>query len=144
MGQGVTGLGKAGAPAGDVLTVQGVAGGTPLPVSSTTETPPATATNTTVAYSVVSVVLAAANANRKHLRIYNNSTAVLWIVEGAAAVVGGAGAFPLLPASAVGAIGAAGAPGGVFTKDFPVGTEVVNGIWEAAGAGSALVSEETP
>lgn len=140
----IVGRGTAGTPNGGVLTVQGDAAGTPIPVTSTGEVQPANNTSTTVAQNAAAVTLDAADANRKGLTIYNNSTSYLWIKRGAGAAVGGNGCIPLVPASAVGALGAAGSPGGTYELNYPVYTGIITGIWEGAGAGSALISKDTP
>jgi hypothetical protein len=66
-----SGQGMAGTPAGGVTTVQGAAGMTPL---SVTETSASTAVITSVASSITSVTLLAANPSRKGFILYNNST----------------------------------------------------------------------
>lgn len=126
----VVGVGKLGAPAGDVLTIQGGPGGFPIPVAPTTEASPSTSTVVLVAQSAVVVTLAAANANRKHLILFNNSAARLfWRF--------GAGASLALFTDSIG-------PMGSTELEWPVSTQIVTGIWDAAGAGGAMVTEETP
>lgn len=126
----VVGVGKLGAPAGDVLTVQGGPGGFPVPVTPTTEAPPSTSTVTAVAQNAASVTLAAANSNRKHLIIHNNTTAKLFYRFGAAASL-------VLFSDAIG-------PKGTVELEWPVSVQLISGIWDAAGAGDAMVTEELP
>jgi len=67
----ISGAGVAGTPAGGVLSVQGVVGGTAVAVTSGTS---ATATVTSVSVTTSSVTLQAANAARLGLAIFNGST----------------------------------------------------------------------
>lgn len=132
MGTSIVGVGKPGVPAGDVVSVQGVAGGFPIPVTPT-PTNPATTTVTSVAQSGVVVTLQAALATRKMLQIYNDPQANrrLFIKHGAGAslvdytVSVPANGYYELPVCA---------GGGVYAG-------IVTGIWTAGGTGFAQVTE---
>lgn len=85
---------------------------------------------TSVGQNVASQVLLAANASRKMGTVFNDSAANLYINLGAAAVI--AGPFVVkVPA------------GGYYELPAPAYSGSVNGIWDAAGAGNARVSEQT-
>jgi hypothetical protein len=86
------------------------------------------ATEVTVAQSITSVVLLAANANRKQLLIRNNAQGnqVLYIAL-----------RPTATTSSVVAL----TKGSVFIDDIYTG--VVSGIWSAAGTGNAIVCQAT-
>jgi hypothetical protein len=118
----VQGAGTAGTPGTAVLTVQGIAGGKPMPVTTDVST---SATITSVAGSATSVSLLASNANRILATIYNESSSRLYI---ACAATASATAYTVqifpnsyweLPASYTGAI---------------------SGIWNNA-AGNARITE---
>jgi hypothetical protein len=89
----VKGAGTAGVSDTNVVTVQGIASGTALPVSSTfanmnVTTAPAgqtTATLSNVSGSASSVTLLASNANRKGATIVNDSSAILYVKFGSTA-----------------------------------------------------------
>jgi hypothetical protein len=72
----MVGVGAAGTPDAGVLTIQGITGGTSIPV---TPAPASTATITSVASTTSTVVLKAANVNRKGLVLYNNSTKTCFV-----------------------------------------------------------------
>jgi len=77
--------GAAGTPATDVVTVQGIGGGTSIPISGTVNTYPqqgTTATNTNFS-SITSAELAPASANREALTVYNEGAGTLFINVGA-------------------------------------------------------------
>jgi len=77
--------GAAGTPATDVVTVQGISGGTSIPISGTVNTYPqqgTTATNTNFS-SITSAELAPASANREALTVYNEGAGTLFINVGA-------------------------------------------------------------
>lgn len=84
----VVGAGVAGTPAGGVVSIQGVASGTPVPVSGTVTTAAptsATATLSNVASSATSVTILASNVNRKGACIANDGNKVLYLKFGATA-----------------------------------------------------------
>jgi hypothetical protein len=130
MGTSVVGIGKPGVPAGDVLSVQGVVGGTPVPTTDTSSVPPSTSTTANIAQSAVVVTIQAANVNRKGLIIHNNGTARLFIKYGAGASL----------VDFTDAIGISG----THQLEWPVSTQIITGIWEAAGGGNAKVTELLP
>jgi hypothetical protein len=78
--------GIAGTPAATVLTVQGNASGTPVPVSVAAAAGPATGTRSSVSAAVADTLLLAANTARKGATVYNDSTALLYLGLGATAV----------------------------------------------------------
>ena len=85
-----------------------------------------TAVLTSVASSVSSVTIAAANTARRMLLIYNDSTSVLYLAYAATAT---ATAFTIkLPAASL------------YEMPSPVYTGIVTGIWSSAN-GSARVTE---
>jgi len=71
--------GSAGTPATDVVSVQGVAGGTVIPVSDKGATGQGTVTSFT---STSSSVLRSSNSNRKLLTVFNEGTGTLFILLG--------------------------------------------------------------
>jgi hypothetical protein len=75
-------LGTAGTASADVITVQGIASGTPLIV---TEAKAGTATCTNVSGSASSVSLLASASTRKQATFFNDSTAVLYLKLGTTA-----------------------------------------------------------
>jgi hypothetical protein len=82
----VIGSGSAGSPSAGVVTVQGIAGGTAIPVSGTITVAKATSsTVTSVAASTSNVTLLAVNANRLGASIYNDSNSLLYVKLGATA-----------------------------------------------------------
>lgn len=98
------------------------------PVSVTVSLPTSsTATPSTVAASVTSAILIAANSNRKGVTIWNNSTATLYIDFDSAA------------STSDFAVKIAG--GGYYEMPFDY-TGVISGIWDATN-GNALVRELT-
>lgn len=91
------------------------------------ESTSSTSTPSTVAASTSSQTIAAANANRKGLTIWNNSTANLYIDFDSAATASDAAVSI--------------AAGGYFEMPFNY-TGIISGIWSAAN-GNALVRELT-
>ncbi len=81
----VTGSGTAGTPATGVQTVQGVTGGTALPVSWPTSATP-TITSPASITTVAAVVLAS-NTARKGAAIYNESGAIAYLALGTTATL---------------------------------------------------------
>jgi hypothetical protein len=104
-----------------------IVGGGPIPV--TIEQPP-NSTVTAVAQSTSSVVLAAANSDRRGLAIYNNSNRVLFVraATGAATVSN----FTVRLNR-----------NDYYELPFPVYTGVVTGIWASGSGGAAQVTEFT-
>lgn len=83
----VVGAGTAGSPSGGIITIQGVIGGTAVPVSGTVNlTKSASAATSSVAASASSVTLLSANANRLGATVWNESTtATLYLKLGTTA-----------------------------------------------------------
>jgi hypothetical protein len=123
----VAGQGRAGIPAGGVHSVQGVVGGTPVPVSGGGVANPSTAVVTQVPQSAVAVTLRIANAARVSITIFNDAPQVLFVKEGAAA-------------SAVD-FTARLTQNSSYVTNY---TGLVTGIWNAGGPGQAQVTERTP
>ena len=97
------------------------------PVFGFDPTRPGTATLTNVALSTTSVVLAAANADRRQLIIANDSNRNLRVAFDATAT---ATAFTVLLAA-----------GAHYEAPLDGYTGVVSGIWQSAGSGAARVTE---
>lgn len=125
-------IGTAGTPSADVLSVQGVAGGTPQPVSPQARS--ATPAASFVDASASSVTLLAANVLRKSASFFNNSNADLYLLEtggtadtttGFTTVLRAAGGWHELP------IGA----------DGSITTGAITGIWASAGISGVAVCE---
>jgi hypothetical protein len=76
--------GTAGTPATDVVTVQGISGGTSIPISGTVNTYPQQGTTVTNSnfISITSAELAPAVANREVLTVYNEGPGTLFINVG--------------------------------------------------------------
>ena len=72
--------GTAGSPASDVVTVQGIVGGTNIQVSDKGSTGPTTVTNFT---STSSLALMSANSARKLLAVFNEGAGTLYVLYGA-------------------------------------------------------------
>lgn len=90
-----------------------------------------TAVVSSVALSVVTVTLLAANTSRKAAIFYNNSTNRFLFLKY------GAGASTVSFTLRIG-------PGGAFEMPQAIYNGIVTGIWNAAGAGACLVTEVTP
>lgn len=89
----------------------------------------ANATTTSVAGSASSVTLLAANANRVAYSVYNDSTAILYLLEDNSAAASSSN-YTLQVA-----------PGGMWINDEYTGKVV--GIW-ASATGNARITERTP
>lgn len=114
----VAGEGVAGTPAGGVLTVQGIVGGTPQPISAITALSPSSPTTFSVA--VTSSTAVAFNASRKGLVLTNLSSGRMSFGLGVAAVAGSG--IVLLP-------------GGVWVMDqFTFSTASINAISTVASS----------
>ena len=98
-------------------------------ITTLSGTPPATATLSTVAASVTSVTVLAANANRKKAYIVNNSTSKLWLAFAATA---SKTAFTVTLAA-----------NAEFETDLQGYTGIITGLWNVA-TGNAQVTEVTP
>ena len=81
-------------------------------------------TPTTVSSLATTQTLIAANANRRSLTIFNNSTAILYVRFGASATQVGA----KIP------IGA----GGYYEMPSPIYTGVISGIWASANGNASI------
>jgi hypothetical protein len=121
----ITGAGTAGAPAGGVVSVQGVVGGEAIEVTTEKATtggfsrPAQSATNTTIL---------AANAARLGAVIVNETNKVLYLKLGATASLTSY-TYKMAPEDRV---------------EVPFGyTGIIDGIWSAAGSGFAQVTELT-
>lgn len=78
------GAGTAGTPVGGVVTVQGITGGTAIPVSGTFVVDKSTTgTMTSVAASATSVTALASNANRIGAAFYNDSSSLAYLAVSA-------------------------------------------------------------
>ncbi len=127
----VAGPGVAGTPAGGVISMQGVSGGTPLPVELNGGAV-TTSTIASVAQNAASVTLHAANANRRGLIIWNNAQGNndnLFIKFGATASTT---SFTIILIKGSG-----------YEFMSPIYRGIVDGIWSNAGTGAALVTELT-
>jgi hypothetical protein len=126
--QPVTGTGTAGTPATGVVTIQGITGGTAIPVSGTlTIDKSSTGTLTSVAAATSSTTLLASNANRISATVWNDSTAKLYLSLNATSSVT-AYTIQLFPGS---------------YWELPIAyTGAISGIWAAAN-GNARVTELT-
>lgn len=125
-------LGTAGTPSADVISIQGVSGGTAVPVSTTARS--ATPTRTFVNASASSVTLLAANASRKSASFFNNSNADLYLREDGGTADMTTGFTTILRAG-----------GGYY--ELPIGadgsitTGAITGIWASAGTSGVTVCE---
>jgi hypothetical protein len=125
----VVGLGTAGSPLGGVVSIQGVASGTAVPVSGTlTLTTAPTTSVTSVAASASNVSLLVSNTSRFGATIWNDSTtATLYLKMGTTASTTSYTVQIF--------------PSGYF--EVPYGyTGEIDGIWSAA-VGSARITEVT-
>jgi hypothetical protein len=127
--QPVTGTGTAGTPATGVVTIQGISGGTAIPVSGTLNIDKSTTgTMTSVSAAISSTTLLASNTNRVLAAIYNNSSNILYVGVSATAVTTSLYTIRIMPNS---------------YWELPLDyTGQINGIWSATG-GSANVTEWT-
>jgi hypothetical protein len=125
----IVGLGTAGTPSGGIVSVQGVAGGTTIPVSGTfTPNKSSTGTISSVAASATSVSLLASNASRVGASFYNDSTNQLYIALSASSASTTVFTIKIMPNSYF---------------DLPVDyTGVINGVWNGV-VGSVRVTEFT-
>jgi len=129
--QPVVGVGAAGTPSGGVVSVQGVTGGTPMPVSgSLTIDKSSTGTLTNVATSASSVTLLAANANRISATFYNDTVSnTLYLGLTSSAVSTTSFTVKIIAGN---------------YWELPVDyTGQVNGIWASAAVGACRVTELT-
>jgi hypothetical protein len=126
----VTGSGTAGSPGTEVLTVQGITGGTAIPVSGTfTTDKSSTATLTQVAQSTSSQSFLVANANRISATFYNSATTGVLYLAFAATATTTAYTNKLMPQT---------------YYDLPIAyTGAVSGIWSTAGSGAIIITELT-
>lgn len=96
----VIGTGTAGTAATGVVTVQGIAGGTAIPVSGTfTTNKSTTGTMSSVGASVTSVTVLASNGSRVGAAFYNDSSSVAFLAISATAASATAFTIRLLPNS---------------------------------------------
>ena len=121
----VAGTGTAGTPAAGVVTVQGIAGGVPFPVSLDV-VQIAAGVLTVVSSSVSSVQILAANTSRKGVIIFNNSTQALCIKYGSTA---SSNSFTVQLAAS-----------GYWEMPWPIYTGVIDGIWAGVN-GNAQITE---
>lgn len=127
--QPVTGTGTAGTPATGVVTIQGITGGTAIPVSGTLTVGKSTVgTMTSVAASTSSVTALASNANRVGASFYNDSSSLCFLAFSATTASNTAFSIRLMPNS--------------FTDLSVDYTGQCNAIWSTA-TGSLRVTEWT-
>lgn len=127
------GGGTAGTPATGVITVQGIAGGTAIPVSvsgsvTTTVDKSTTSTTTSVVGATSNTVVLASNANRLGATLYNNTSKNMYVKLGTAASTS---SFTTVLMK------------GVFwevTSDY---TGEIDAVWDTGVAGNVLVTELT-
>ena len=121
----IVGAGVAGTPSGGVVSVQGVVGGTAIPVTPGTS---GTGTQSSVARSATDVTILASNANRKGASVYNENGRLLLLVGSGTSsatvytVEVGPSSYYEVPAAYTG---------------------ILKGLWTSAGGGSARVTEWT-
>ena len=115
-------LGVAGTPSADVISVQGIAGGTAIPV---TQAQAASAALTSVLAAVISTSILASNVNRKGYMLFNDG---LGVCKVAFAATASATAFSILLAPNTGY-----EPGTMYTG-------AISAIWSSA-SGSMRVTE---
>ena len=128
--QPVTGTGTAGTPASGVVTVQGIAGGTAIPVSgSLTIDKSTTGTMTAVNAATTSTALLAANANRLSATFYNNSSNTLYLGLSSTAVTTSLFTIRILPNS-------------YYELPSVTYTGAINGIWNGTN-GACQITELT-
>lgn len=101
----------------------------PGTVFPTREVQPLSSTVTKQVPSLVTVTLAAANANRLGLIVYNDSSTPLYLKVGA-----GAGLDDYTVKVFMGSY---------WEAPFPVTTQIITGIWAVAGTGGARTTEMT-
>lgn len=126
------GVGTAGSSLGGVVSIQGVASGTAVPISGSITASPstgATATLTNVNDTASSTTLLAANANRLTATIYNDSPSLLYVKFGTTASTT---SFNVR-------IGAQG----FYEIPVPTYTGRIDGIWSADASGAARIMELT-
>lgn len=121
----LTGAGVAGTPAGGVISIQGVVGGTVLPVQVITTSSTAT---TTVAASATNVTLLATNSGRRGATIWNDSTTATLYVKLGTTASNTSYAAQLFPT-------------GYYEVPYSY-TGEIDGIWTAA-VGNARITELT-
>jgi len=126
----IVGLGTAGTPSGGVVSIQGVASGTVVPVSGTVTTTPtnsATSTLTNVNAATSSTSILASNTNRKGMFLFNDSTSLLYLAFGSTAST--TSYTVQIPSN------------GFYEMPNPtVYTGAISGIWVAA-TGTARITE---
>ena len=127
--QPVTGTGTAGTPATGVVTIQGITGGTAIPVSGSLNIDKSsTGTMTSVAAATSSTTLLASNANRVSASFYNDGSSMLFLALSATAASQTAFTIRVLPNSYI---------------DLPINyTGQINGIWNGTN-GSVRITEWT-
>lgn len=115
-------------PAGTQIPIAVDSSGKLILSASTAPSQAQTATLTQVASSATTVVLVAANTNRKGLYIYNDSTAILYVAFAGTASTS-VYSFQL-PAQ------------GFYEMPAPIFVKTISGIWTAAN-GNAILTELT-
>lgn len=112
----IVGGGTAGTPGGAITTIQGVAGGTPVPVTDTPQTSGTlTATQVTVPATANGILILAANTSRKGATISNPSATVTVYIQQAATGVTISNGFGI-------------PPGASYNIDAPLYTGAIYGI----------------
>lgn len=117
-------FGTAGTPSVDVVSVQGVASGTPQPV---TQALPTTGITSAVNDTASSTTLLSSDATRKGFRIWNDSTSTLYVKYGTTASL--TDCTVVLP------------PSGYLEENFFSGR--VDGIWSSDASGAARITALT-
>jgi hypothetical protein len=126
----VVGSGTAGTPSTGVVTIQGITGGTPIPVSGTFVVDKSTTgTLTSVAGSVTSVTFLASNANRVGAAFFNDGGSTLYLALSATAASTTAYTIKILPNS-------------YYDMSGLSYTGQVNGIWNGTNS-NARITEWT-
>jgi hypothetical protein len=126
---GVAVVAAPGTSTASALALQGVTGGVPVSVTIADDASLTTAATTSVAASVTSVVLLAANANRDAGSVFNDSVSATLYLAYAATASTTAYKVQL-------------GPGAYFEFPQPIYVGTISGIWTNA-IGNARISEET-
>lgn len=118
-------VGTAGTASSDVITVQGIAGATKIPVSPDLPTLATSATQASVSAATSSTTVLASNSSRRGFELFNDSTATLYVL------------FTSGTASTT-TYNVQVGPGGYYSNQLYSG--IVKGIWSAAN-GAVRVTE---
>lgn len=132
IGATVVGVGTAGTPSGNLLTIQGHTSGTAVKTDGSATTQPvsmaaSTGTLSSVSSSATSVTLLSSNSSRKGAVVFNDSAQVLYVGLTSSAVSSSSFSYKV-------------SAGGTLELATPYYTGQINGIW-AAASGSARITE---